>query len=160
MAPQAPQLALSLCKSEHVALFPLPQSVVLESQPHLAPLQCVLPGHTRPQPPQLASSVLMAAQEPLQAISSGPQLETHLLLEHSQPMSHAVPHAPQFAGSPVKSEQDPPQFVVPCGHAHLPAVHVAVLLQTTPQPPQLVVSLRMSTHAPAQKVSWGDEQES
>lgn len=132
----------------------------LESQPHLPALQCRLLGHERPQPPQFASSVLMAAHVPLHAISSGPHIETHLLFEHKNPMSHAVPHAPQFAGSAVMSEHEPPQFVVFGGHAHLPAAHVALFTQTTPQPPQLFVSVRVSTHAPSQNVSVDVEQES
>lgn len=163
MAPHEPQLAESLFRSEHVALpfvLPLPQSVRLESQPHLPALQCKLFGHTRPQPPQLASSVFVDTHEPLHAVSSGPHIDTHLPLEHRYPWSQAAPHAPQFAGSAVRSEHVPPQLVVPDGHTHLPAVHVADCLHWTPHPPQFCVSVRVSTHEPAQNVRSGDEHES
>jgi hypothetical protein len=160
MAPHAPQLAESVCTSVQVAVFPVPQRVVVESQPHSPALQCRVLGQTRPQPPQLASSVLTETQVPLHAISSGPHIDTHLAFEQSQPWSQAVPHLPQFAGSACRLAQEPPQFVVPEGHEHLPAVHVADWTQATPHPPQLVVSVLVSTHAPAQNVRVGDEQES
>jgi hypothetical protein len=156
VAPHVPQFAESVFRSEHVDF---PQSVP-ELQPHCPALQCVSPEHARPQPPQLASSVLMATHAPLHAMSSGPHIETHLPLEQSHPVSHAVPHAPQFAASAWRLAHVPPQFVEPCGHAHLPPAHVADWTQATPQPPQLLVSVCVSTHAPAQNVSMGDSQES
>jgi hypothetical protein len=48
--------------------------------------------------------------------------------------------------------QEPPQLVEPVGHAHLPALHVADMTQATPQLPQLLVSVLVSTHVPAQNV--------
>jgi hypothetical protein len=153
VAPQAPQFAESVCRLAHVCELDPPQSVSGEVQPHCPPLHCVVPEHVRPQPPQLELSVLIDTHAPLHAMSSGPHIETHLPLEHRNPWSHAWPHDPQFAGSASRFAHVPPQFVEPVGHAHLPFVHVADMTQATPQPPQLLVSVFVSTQAPAQNVS-------
>jgi hypothetical protein len=52
----------------------------------------------------------------------------------------------------MRFAQEPPQFVSPVGHAHLPLLQVADMTQATPQPPQLFVSVLVSTHVPAQNV--------
>jgi len=137
-----------------------PQSVSPEVHPHCPPLHCVLPVHARPQPPQLELSVFVVTHAFLHTVSSGPHIETHLPLEHRYPWSHTAPHVPQFCASAWRFAQDPPQFVVPDGHAHLPALHVADMTQATPQPPQLFVSVFVSTHVPAQNVMVAGTQES
>jgi hypothetical protein len=157
MVPHAPQFALSLFRSEQVDF---PHCVRFEAQLQTPALQCVSPEHARPQPPQLESSVLMDTHAFLHAMSSGPHAETHLPLEHTNPVSHAEPHAPQFIASACRFAHAPPQFVEPGGHAHLPLTHVADMTQATPQLPQLLVSVCVSTHAPAQNVREGDWQAS
>lgn len=122
--------------------------------------QCVLFVHARLHAPQFESSLWMDAQALLQTISSGPHIEAHLPFEQSHPLSHAEPHAPQFAESACRLAHVPPQFVVPCGQAHLPLAHVADMTQAAPHEPQLLVSVRVSTQAPAQNVRLGEEQES
>jgi hypothetical protein len=160
VAPHEAQFIESLCRSEHVCCPLDPHSVSPELQPHFPAVHCVFPVQARPQAPQLELSVFTVTHAPLHAISSGPHIETHLPLEHRNPMSHAAPHDPQFAASAWRLAHEPPQFVEPDGHAHLPPVHVADWTQETPQPPQLFVSVRVSTHAPAQNVRLGNEQES
>jgi len=152
VAPQLPQFDESVCRLEHVCWEDDPQSVSPEVQPHCPPLHCVVPLHARPQPPQLALSVFVVTHAFLHAVSSGPHIETHLPLEHRNPWSHTEPHDPQFCASAWRFAQAPPQFDVPDGHAHLPPLHVADMTQATPQPPQLFVSVLVSTHVPAQNV--------
>jgi hypothetical protein len=45
-----------------------------------------------------------------------------------------------------------PQSIVPLGHVQLPAEHTFPPLQATPQPPQLLLSVCVFTHAPPQFV--------
>jgi len=53
----------------------------------------------------------------------------------------------------VSSTHAPLQNASPDGQTHLPAVHVEVLVQATPQPPQFELSVCSLTHAFAQSVS-------
>ena len=59
---------------------------------------------------------------------------------------------PQCAGSFVRSAQIPLQFVLPAGHAQVPAAQLMPPVQAMPQPPQLVLLVLVSTHAPLQFV--------
>jgi hypothetical protein len=59
----------------------------------------------------------------------------------------AVPHAPQFLASAVRSTHLPLHAVWPVGHAQTPAVHAPPVGQVVPHAPQFVVLARMSTQA-------------
>ena len=75
-----------------------------------------------------------------------------------EPEGQTVPHAPQFDASVLVSTQLPPQSVKPGLHVavHADDTHAGVPLdtagQTLPQPPQLLASDRVSTHALAHTV--------
>jgi hypothetical protein len=59
----------------------------------------------------------------------------------------ATPQAPQFVALVLRSAQIPAQSVVPVGHAQLPFEQTRLPKQTCEQKPQLVLSVRRSTHA-------------
>jgi hypothetical protein len=130
----------------------VPHVVSPEPQEHLPETQWVVPVHACLQLPQFESSLWTDAHEPLQYSSSCPHGETHLPAEQPNPLSHATPHAPQFSGSAVRSMHEPSQFVEPCWQTQLPWTQVAVWTQLALQEPQLLVSVCVSTHVPAQNV--------
>jgi hypothetical protein len=74
------------------------------------------------------------------------------------PVVHACPHAPQFAVSVIVSAQRSPQTICPTGQTHAPSSHDWPIKHASEHPPQFAESLAMSTQAPAQFVSF-DEQE-
>jgi hypothetical protein len=71
---------------------------------------------------------------------------------HFVSLEHALPHAPQFAGSDWALTHAPPHRLAPPGHTQAERVHADPCGQATPHPPQFVASLVRSTHAPAQAV--------
>jgi hypothetical protein len=73
-------------------------------------------------------------------------------MEHTSPMAHAVPQAPQLAGSVAVSEQTPPHTIVPIGHAHVPMVQVRPPVHAIPQPPQFMLLASVFTQRVPQAV--------
>jgi hypothetical protein len=85
------------------------------------------------------------------------QVHRHDPLRHTSLGGHAIPHAPQFAGSDVRSTHAPPQLVrgaheLPVSVAtsiepasvapkHIPAMHGEPEGQWCPHPPQLFGSV-------------------
>ena len=74
---------------------------------------------------------------------------------HTSPGLHATPHAPQLAGSCLRSTHAVPQAVSPVPHivAHTPAEHTLPDGQTLPHAPQLLGSLAKLTHAPLHELN-------
>jgi hypothetical protein len=72
----------------------------------------------------------------------------HAPLEHTWPLPHALPQAPQLFGSACVSVQTPLQRWPLSKHAHVPLWHVVPPLHTVPHPPQFALSVVSSTHAP------------
>jgi hypothetical protein len=151
-----PQFWLSLVRSTHEPL----QIDAPPSHTHCPDLQCAPSGHTRVHEPQCASSLWMSTHELLHTVSPEAQRDAHLPCEHTSVVWHGAPHAPQFAGSDLRSLHVPLQSCCAVGHTHPPSLHVMVELHATPQPPQFWTLLVVSTQSPAQNVSPGCEHES
>lgn len=115
-------------------------------------MQRWLAPHVIVQFPQWVESTRVFTHAPLQDVNPAGQPQA-LPLQIS-PGSHAVPQPPQLRGLFVVLMQTggSPQAMVFVGHAHAPAWQVRPPVQTTPQAPQLAVSLCVSTHAPAHAV--------
>jgi hypothetical protein len=64
--------------------------------------------------------------------------------------AQAVPQAPQFCWFCARLKQPPSQAVSPWPHAHVPSTQMPPGWHCWPQPPQLVGSVRLSTHEPPQ----------
>jgi hypothetical protein len=113
------------------------------------------PGpHTRPQAPQLFTSVASATHLFPQATKPGPQ--RHWLLTHVEPTPpHALPHAPQLFGSAWVKVHAPLHSAWLGKHAAWQAkpVHTWPIWQTTPHAPQLLGSVR-ATHWFPQRMVW------
>ena len=76
----------------------------------------------------------------------------HADIAHTSVGAHAVPHAPQFAGSLVRSAQTPaPQSMSPPAHTHAPPTQSRPM-QLVPHAPQLRGSVVVSTHALLQSI--------
>jgi hypothetical protein len=113
-----------------------------EPQRHLPPAQpsARVSLQTRPQPPQLATSLVVSTHRPLQQVSSSAQ----------QPLPHASTPGGQHTPVPVQTS--------PAGHGSDPQTHSpeeqrSGLAQATPQPPQLAASVITFRHAPLQHAS-------
>ncbi len=164
VVPQVPQLPVSVVSStqalpQSVRPVPVPQPIrqapaAQETSPPVGA------AHELLQPPQLAASVCVLTQPPLQtlrlAVHWMPQTPAaHVAVPFVGGPWHAVPHAPQWAMSVCVSTQLLPH-AMNCGASqvtpHVPAMHVAAPFagfgQTFPQAPQLATSPLSSTHAP------------
>jgi hypothetical protein len=66
---------------------------------------------------------------------------------------HALPHAPQLAGSALSSVHVPLQSVATIGHeaTQRPMMQACVPVHALPHAPQLAGSWRSETHAPAHR---------
>ena len=81
-------------------------------------LQTLAPPHCLPQLPQLASSVLMLTQTPLQFVrfvvgqhlATGFPAQAPLHTAHTDPVAHWLPHCPQLASSVLTLTQAPQFF--------------------------------------------------
>ena len=80
--------------------------------------------------------------------TGAPQL-THSLATHED-APQLTPHAPQFAGSLVRSTQAPPQEDVPAAQVHAPRSQLSVAPHARSQVPQCDASVTTSTQAPPQ----------
>jgi hypothetical protein len=77
---------------------------------------------------------------------------SHAPFTQRWPMSHAAPHAPQFAALESRSTHEPLHCVAPESHVHAPAAQVAVPPHWCAQAPQLSPLVCRSTHALLQSV--------
>jgi hypothetical protein len=152
-AAQAPQLRGSLVVSVQTP----PQRSCPVGQPHTPAVHDVPPRQRMPQPPQLLTSELTSTHANPHCVWSGVHCVLHAELEQTCPLAHAFLHAPQSAGSDVRSTQPPPQSVSPSGHvaviAHWPSAHTPPWPQTLPHAPQFSGSLLVSTQPPPHAVS-------
>lgn len=90
-------------------------------------------------------------QAPAQFASVAAQLALQAPFEQTSPAVHALPHAPQWAGSLFRSVHAPSQADMGALHvsSHLPATQLAVPApsgQWLPQLPQLSGSVARSAH--------------
>ena len=79
-------------------------------------------------------------------MSNAPQLAAQTPALQTSPVAHALPHAPQFAGSLDGSTQAVPHVIWPAGHTQAPALQVCPMPQALPHAPQFAPSLMTSTH--------------
>lgn len=84
----------------------LPHTVLVQVAEHWPPEHVCVPLHVVPQPPQLAPSVCVSTQWPLQSVGADPA-QTHLPLLQDLPPVHLTPHAPQLLLSVVVSTHVP-----------------------------------------------------
>ena len=112
-----------------------------------------LAGQTRPQRPQLFSSVRISAHTPLHVAMPLGQELLHVPLEHTRPVGHTLPHAPQLLLSVFVLTQFVPQLRVPVGHVQTPAAQPEGSGHARPQAPQLRGSVPVSTQTPVHDVS-------
>jgi hypothetical protein len=109
-------------------------------------LQTLAPGQRLPQRPQLASSVFVLTQTPLQLVRrvDGQHLATAFSAQsplhtaQMEPSAHGLPHRPQLASSVVTLVHAPPQVCCPDGQTQLVPVHWPPLGQVVHAPPQQV----------------------
>jgi hypothetical protein len=121
--------------------------------PHLPQFALSVWRSVHPFPPELPPDVLFV--EEAQYVSPEAHRLTHLPPEQSSVLWHGAPHAPQFAGSELRSVHAPLHSFCPGGHTQPPSAHVMVELHATPHPPQLLVLLATSTQSPLQYVRVG-----
>jgi hypothetical protein len=149
--PHAPQLLTSVPRTlTHVPL----QSVWPEGQLHVPALHVCPPLQACPQLPQLALSVCLFVQAPLQRSGSAAVGHWQVPFWQVSYDGHAMTHVPQWFESDVRRAHVPPQFVWPpvhpVAHANAPAsegVHTGVgSVQLTPHPPQLDFEERSVAH--------------
>lgn len=109
---------------------------------------------TLPQAPQLAASVLMFLQVPLQQVCPGPHagLQVNWQVPFTQfwPLAHAWPHPPQLFTSVLVFTHVPLHALWPAGHAthwglKIDPLQICPAGQTLPQAPQLLGSVDMLT---------------
>jgi len=176
LTPQPPQLVTS----PDAVLTSQPSSeLVLQSRKpalhapitHRPPeqLEAALADWQRlPHTPQLLASEAVLVSQPLAAAPSqsakpAAQAEsTHAPILHpATPLGkeHALPQAPQWAGSLARSRHTPEQAVVPPAQVEVqaPEEHTVPAPQTWPQAPQWRLSVCTLTHCP-EHARWPGEQ--
>jgi hypothetical protein len=177
--PQLPQFALSVLVSTSQPSAKRPLQLAKPSEHaatvHLAAPQVPVPFgglvQSMPQPPQFFGSWSVSSQLVPQQVRLEPQLApppqppTQVPPEQLSPVAHARPHAPQFAGSPLRLTSQPSaatrsqsakprtQLPMPQVLALQPATAFASGGQVKPQPPQLVGSPVVSRQRSAQQRS-------
>jgi hypothetical protein len=75
-----------------------------------------------PHEPQLPALPVKSTQLLPQRERPVPHPVEHLPAEHTIPVEHAVPHAPQFFGSDAVATQTPLHITWPAAHPQTPAV--------------------------------------
>jgi hypothetical protein len=147
--PQAPQLALSVCRFTQAPLHRVNPPL----QPWHMPPTHAPPEQALPHWPQLRASLWILTQRLLQLVSPPPQV--HAPATQVPPPLHTVPQAPQSAKSVWRSTQAPLQLVSPVAHivTHVDCEHTCPLAQTAVHEPQCWGSEPMSMQTPLQRVS-------
>ncbi len=105
-----PQLASSVWRLRHAAPAPEPQITSPAPQMQLPPEQVEPVGQRKPHEPQLRSSLLKLASQPLLRLvsqSPRPEMQVHTADAHPSVVAgrptHVEPHAPQWAGVDCRS---------------------------------------------------------
>jgi hypothetical protein len=114
----------------------------------MAPKQYSPAAQDIEQPPQLSGFFWMLMQTPPHAVV--PREQAQLPFTQLPPPPHAIPHAPQFAGSRVTSTQLPAQATVPVGQTlvHAPAPQTWPAGHVIPHDPQWLGSVAVDTQTP------------
>lgn len=94
-------------------VWPLPHvtSLASRSRAQLPRKQTVPIGQAVPQVPQLASSLVLFTQRPLQTAWLSRQIVPHIPPPHTWPVAQAALQVPQWARSFEMSVQRPPQSI-------------------------------------------------
>jgi hypothetical protein len=110
----------------------------------LPPEQYIRAGHTLPQRPQFAASVMSCAAVRHWPPQSIRPMAAHVVFMHAPSIQCApavvvqsVPHAPQWLFVCCRSVQTPPHDVRPGRHAHAPEMHAWSALHAWLHAPQL-----------------------
>jgi hypothetical protein len=146
--PQAPQCRLFVC----VSTQPPKHIVVLVPHVQAPPVHVPPAPHERPHTPQLAASVCRSVHVLPHAVC--PFRHWQRPIKQSKPVEQRVAQLPQNIGSVcVYTQLYIPADMQYCrgeshGSRHWPPMHVWPEAHAVPQCPQLVVSVRASTHAP------------
>ena len=114
------------------------------------------PWQTLPQVPQLASSLLVSTQEPLQFVPEA-QLVAQLLPEQTCVWEHIVPQAPQLAGLLAVDTHTPLHSASSVAQMQDEATQVVPPVHAFPHRPQLFESVPSETQAPLQLVNPGPQ---
>jgi hypothetical protein len=120
---------------------------VLVGQPHWPPAHTRPAAQIAPQAPQFWMSPVRSTQARLQSVSV-PQSGAHVPVRQTCAVGHAVPQAPQFAGSVATFAHAAPHAMRPVAQAQLPFVHAVPGKHATPQLPQFALFDCVSVHAP------------
>jgi hypothetical protein len=111
------------------------------------------PEHWIPQPPQLLRSVLVSVHWPKHVtcvVQLRPQLvPSHVVVSYLLPAGQGEQRVPQLL-TDVLLTQLPLQSCCVDEHLHTPLWQVLPPVQMLPQVPQLLLSVRRSTHLPEQ----------
>jgi hypothetical protein len=83
-------------RGPHEMHRPLHSGGLLQSWMHIWPA----PSQRFPHPPQFSGSVSRSTHAPLHSVSPGAQTGVQIPAVHDSSCAHALPHAPQFSGSP------------------------------------------------------------
>jgi hypothetical protein len=162
---QAPQFARSLwvftSQPSFASLLQLAKPVAQVVSWQRPLMQAALPlakRHVKPQAPQLVSEVRASSQPLLALPSQSPKPALHWNAQRPAQKAVALagraqrlPQAAQLSGSLSRLRHAPVQSVSPAEQVatQAPLVHVWPAPQRTPQPPQLVLSVRRFTSQPS-----------
>ena len=91
-------------------------------------------------------SFVVSTQLPLQSVCVAEQPFLHIPRLHTWVAAQAVPHAPQLPGLLARLTHWPEQSTVPVGHLQAPPEQNVPPEHARPQPPQLLLSVCVSTH--------------
>jgi hypothetical protein len=163
-APQAPQLATSLCEStqapsqlERLAAqktrhVPCEQEKLDGGDPWDGPASANR-MHEWPQVPQLCGSDARSTQAPRHIAAFAPRSHAHDPETQRSPVGHPLPHPPQFESSEPKSTQAPLQLSRPAAQRdeHSDCEQTPFAGHARPQPPQFAGSELVSTQVSPQR---------
>jgi hypothetical protein len=117
-AVQPPQWSALAMMSTHAPLVPHAPNPGAHVQ---APIQQDWSlGQIFPQPPQSCEFPVVSTHELPQSVRVAEQPDAHLLCEHTIPVGHGAPQAPQFLASDVVSTQAPEHVTCPVAHPQDP----------------------------------------
>jgi hypothetical protein len=163
--PQCARAVVTLVSQPLAALPSQSPKPALQASPHAPDMHVAEAlagaGHTLPQRPQLLTSDASKTQRPAHIVVGDMHTVVHVGVapEHTWPVAHARPHAPQWAVLVRVSVSQPlaalpSQSANPARHdaiVHVPPAHAAVALgrlHARPHIPQLVAVVRVSTSQP------------
>ena len=145
---QVPQCCGSLVRSVHTP----EQEDCAPGQRHLPVVQTRPPEQLRPQPPQFVSLVWRSTHAPPHDASMPGQLAVHAPAEQTSLTRQVLPQAPQLVASLDVSVHWLAHNVCMPGQTQAPPVQSRPSAHDTPQPPQFVRLVLVSTQAAPQDV--------